>query len=61
MLGAIVEGAPQRSYATYVQASILAPLEMRDSHVDQTSALEGENAGHLSSGHVYVFGLDHAS
>ncbi len=57
VLGAIVEAVSQRSYASYVQASIFAPLGMRDSHVDQRIALEREHPGRLSSGHVYVFGF----
>lgn len=57
MLGAIVEAVSRRSYASYVQASIFAPLSMRDSHVDQTIALDREQSGRLSSGHVYVFGF----
>jgi len=57
VLGAIVEAVSRRSYASYVQASIFAPLDMRDSHIDQTIALEREQPGHLSSGHVYLFGF----
>ena len=57
VLGAIVEAVSQRSYASYVRASIFAPLGMRDSHVDQTSAPDREHPGSLSSGHVYVFGF----
>jgi len=57
VLGAIVEAVSQRSYADYVQASIFAPLGMRDSHVDQAIALDRENPGRLSSGHVYVVGF----
>ncbi|MEO7368553.1 MAG: serine hydrolase domain-containing protein [Gemmatimonadaceae bacterium] len=57
VLGAIVEAVSQRSYASYIRASIFEPLEMRDSHVDQASARDRQNPGHLSSGHVYVFGF----
>jgi len=57
VLGAIVEVVSGRSYASYVQASIFTPLGMRDSHVEQASALEREPPGRLSSGHVYVFGF----
>ncbi len=57
VLGAIVEAVSLRSFASYVQASIFAPLGMRDSHVDQTIALDRENPGRMSSGHVYLFGF----
>ncbi len=57
VLGAIVEAVSQRSYASYVQASIFTPLGMRDSHVDQIIALDRENPGRLSSGHVYALGF----
>ncbi|MEO7358915.1 MAG: serine hydrolase domain-containing protein [Gemmatimonadaceae bacterium] len=57
VLGAIVEAVAQRSFASYVQTSIFAPLEMRDSHAEQASALVGDGPGHLSSGHIYVFGF----
>ncbi|MEO6444073.1 MAG: serine hydrolase domain-containing protein, partial [Gemmatimonadaceae bacterium] len=57
VLGAMVEAVSLRSYASYVQASIFAPLGMRDSHVDQTIALDREYPGRMSSGHVYVFGF----
>lgn len=57
VLGAIVEAVSGRSYASYVQTSIFAPLGMRDSHTDQTSALDRKTPANLSSGHVYVFGF----
>lgn len=57
VLGAIIESVSQRSYASYVQASIFTPIGMRDSYVDQTIALARENPGRLSSGHVYAFGF----
>ncbi|WP_411280972.1 serine hydrolase domain-containing protein [Gemmatimonas sp.] len=57
VLGAIVEVVSGRSYASYVQASIFSPLEMRDSHVEQTVAHDRAHPGRLSSGHVYVFGF----
>ncbi|MDZ4672994.1 MAG: serine hydrolase domain-containing protein [Gemmatimonadota bacterium] len=57
VLGAIVEVVSRRSYATYVQASIFAPLGMRDSHVEQTMAPDRSSPGRLSGGHVYRFGF----
>jgi len=57
VLGAIVEAVSQRSYASYVQESIFTPLGMRDSYVDQATALEREHPGRLSSGHVYLLGF----
>lgn len=57
VLGAVVEAVSQRSFASYVQSSIFTPLDMRDSYVDQTVALDRENPGRLSSGHVYMFGF----
>ncbi len=57
VLGAIVEAVSQRSFASYVETSIFAPLGMHDSHADQVTALDRENPAHLSSGHVYVFGF----
>ncbi len=57
VLGAIVEAETRHSYGSYVQAAIFAPLGMHDSHVDQTSVPDREHPGHLSRGHVYVFGF----
>ena len=57
VLGAVVEAVSQQSFASYVQSSIFAPLDMKDSYVDQAVALDREHPGRLSSGHVYTFGF----
>ena len=57
VLGAIIEAVTGEPYATYVERSIFAPLQMGHSYTDRTRAI----AQGMAKGHVYALGYPRAT